>query len=80
MKYLILILICGTAHAEDFKFKMNGSTLDVKVDGRSHEDAFNEAAQKCWQFFIKQKPFSEEYGLDVIDHCANPNSKLLNQN
>lgn len=75
MKTLILaLLFCSTTQAAEFKFlyKMNGKTLEIKMEGKTWEQAFERAAGKCVQFFRKDKPMNEDFKLDIIDVCANP--------
>lgn len=74
MKTLILVLICNIAQAKEFTFKyqLNGQKLEIKKQDENWETAYEFAALQCFKFFTKDKPYSEKYGLDVIDTCANP--------
>lgn len=79
---LILGLLLGnTANAAEyaFKYKFDNEKLEIKTQGSSYEEAYVRAAKLCFSHFTKNKRYSESYGLDVIDHCANPNSRLLGQ-
>lgn len=81
MKSLIFaLLLCSTAQAEEFKFTyiFDGNRLQYKTDAPDWETAFGRAAEFCFKFFIKkEKVFREEKGLDIIDTCANPNSRPI---
>ena len=57
-----------------FKFKMNKETYEYSLSSQSYEDAFEKAAQSCYQHFKGGRHISEERGLDIIDVCANPRS------
>lgn len=74
MKYfLATFLLASTAHADfTFKYNLNGKQLHVTNSEKTWEKAFEKAAQQCYIFYTQNKPYSQEYGLDVIDVCANP--------
>ncbi len=74
MKSIIFVLLCSTVQAKDFtfKYKLGANTLEIKVKKETWEEAFTISADKCFKHFIVQKPMSKDYGLDVIDTCANP--------
>lgn len=55
-----------------FRYELSKEKYEVRVTDTSWEAAFESAAKKCFHFYITKKPRSEEYGLDVIDTCANP--------
>jgi hypothetical protein len=57
-----------------FKYQLNGQTLELRKPAQSYEDAFQDAAQKCFNYYKGQGKLSEEKGLDIIDVCANPRS------
>lgn len=57
-----------------FKYKLSGESLEIKREAASYEDAFDQAAQQCFQHYKGQKKVSEDRGLDIIDVCANPRS------
>lgn len=57
-----------------FKYKLSGQTLEVKKSAPSYEDAFEQAAQTCFNFYKGAGKVSEDRGLDIIDVCANPRS------
>jgi hypothetical protein len=76
MKTLIAILLLSTIALADqeftFKYKLEGETLEVKKTAPSWEEAFSFSAQKCYEFFKKNRQFTEQSRLDIIDVCANP--------
>ena len=74
MKTLLLVLLCSAAQATEFTFKyeLNGTTFEIKKQEDTWEQAYQFAAQKCFDFYREKGPHSMEYGLDVIDVCANP--------
>lgn len=55
-----------------FKFTLKAETYEVTQSGGSYDDAFKEAADKCFKHFKKGRHLSEDQGLDIIDTCANP--------
>lgn len=57
-----------------FKYAMKGDTLEISRTGQSYEDAFQDAAQQCFNYYKGTKKVSESRGLDIIDVCANPRS------
>jgi hypothetical protein len=57
-----------------FKYNLSGQTLEIKKPAQSYEDAFDAAAQTCFNFYKGNKKLTEERGLDIIDTCANPRS------
>jgi hypothetical protein len=75
MKYLILLLLCGTANATEYKFTytIGRDQLLYKTEAKTWEEAFKRGADFCFDFLVKkEKALSEEKGLDIIDICANP--------
>ncbi len=81
MKTLLFLLLCSSAHAEEFrlKYKLNGVTLEILQEASNRIEAEELASQKCFDFYKVQRPFSSDYWITVIDHCANPNSRELGQ-
>lgn len=57
-----------------FKYKLSGTTLEIKRTAPSYEDAYEQAAQQCFNYFKNGQRVSESRGLDIIDVCANPRS------
>lgn len=57
-----------------FKYQLSGQTLEIKQAASSYEDAYDQAAQQCFNHYKGQGRVSEERGLDIIDVCANPRS------
>ncbi|XGC82446.1 hypothetical protein ACES2L_08145 [Bdellovibrio bacteriovorus] len=57
-----------------FKYKLSGQTLEIKKSAGSYEEAYEMAAQQCFNFYKGAGKVSEDRGLDIIDVCANPRS------
>lgn len=57
-----------------FKFKLAGQIYETKNSAASYEEAFEVAAQKCFNHYKGSGKISENKGLDIIDVCANPRS------
>lgn len=57
-----------------FKYKLADQSLEIKRSAASYEDAYEQAAQQCFNYFKGSSRVSEERGLDIIDVCANPRS------
>lgn len=57
-----------------FKYKLSGQTYEVKRSAASYEEAYEVAAQNCFDHFKGKGKVSEDRGLDIIDVCANPRS------
>ena len=87
MKTLITIMILAFScssfawiskeapHKEyNFKYKLLGQTLEIKKAASSYEEAYEQAAQQCFNFYKGANKVSEDRGLDIIDVCANPRS------
>lgn len=58
----------------NFKFKLQGETFEYRTPAGSYEEAFEQAAQKCFNHYKGAGKVSESRGLDIIDVCANPRS------
>ena len=56
--------------------KIENTKLHLELTAGSYEDAFKDAADRCFKHFKKELggKLSENQGLDVIDGCANPRS------
>ncbi|KYG63974.1 hypothetical protein AZI86_14285 [Bdellovibrio bacteriovorus] len=63
-----------TSKEYTFKYKLKGETFEYSTSKGSYEDAFEVAAQKCFNHFKGAGKVSEDRGLDIIDVCANPRS------
>lgn len=57
-----------------FKFKLKNESYEVTSRAATYEEAFDRAAQDCFQYFRGGRHISEDQGLDIIDVCANPRS------
>ncbi|WII70985.1 hypothetical protein QJS83_10985 [Bdellovibrio sp. 22V] len=57
-----------------FKYKLSGQSLEIKKQAGSYEEAYEMAAQQCFNFYKGPGKVSEDKGLDIIDVCANPRS------
>lgn len=57
-----------------FKYQLSGQTLEIKKAALSYEDAYDSAAQQCFNYYKGSGKLSEDRGLDIIDVCANPRS------
>ena len=60
-----------------FKFNYKGQIFTVEKSASSYEEAFDVAAQKCFQNFKGKTQLSEDQGLDIIDACANPRTTKI---
>lgn len=73
--FFAILIVPMLAHAKDFTFsyKLGSNTLQVKVKADTWEEAFSKSSGQCYRHFMDLKSkFSYDYGLDVIDVCANP--------
>lgn len=57
-----------------FKYSLAGKTFEVRSPAGTYEEAFEKAAQKCFNYYKGSGKVSENRGLDIIDVCANPRS------
>lgn len=57
-----------------FKYNLSGETLEIRNPAGSYEEAFEKAAQQCFNHYKGRGKVSENRGLDIIDVCANPRS------
>jgi hypothetical protein len=58
-----------------FKFNYKEASFEIKNKSSSYEDAFDKAADLCFEHFKKSVPkMNEDIGLSIIDVCANPRS------
>ncbi len=62
----------------DFKFQLKKAKkiekYEVSLTAQTYEEAFQDAAQACFNHFKNGKRLSEDQGLDIIDACVNPYS------
>ena len=54
--------------------KFEGESLEYQIQADSPVEAYERAAQACFQHFKAGRHISIEYGQDIIDICANPRS------
>ena len=59
-----------------FKYHYQGENLEVRRQVASYEQAFEQAAQTCFDHYRRNfgGKLTEDQGLDIIDVCANPRS------
>lgn len=57
-----------------FKYKLQGETFEYRTSSGSYEEAYDQAAHKCFKHYKGAGKVSEDRGLDIIDTCANPRS------
>lgn len=56
-----------------FKFKMTEKdSYEFVTKANTYEDAFEKAAQACFNHYKGGRTVSEDRGLAIIDVCANP--------
>lgn len=70
-------MFCLPAKAEEFKFTyiFGHDKLEYKTNAVDWDHAMSRGADFCNDFFVKkEKTFSEERRLEIINTCANPNS------
>ncbi len=58
----------------NFVYRFNKETYKVELKGPSYDEAFEKAAQNCFDHFKGGRRISEDFGIAVIDVCANPRS------
>jgi hypothetical protein len=77
---ILALLLCSSAHAEEFtfSFKFGKETFQVKASGSERLKASSSAASKCFQHFTNGVYQGEEKSLRIIDTCANPDSNQKN--
>lgn len=57
----------------NFKFKpFQGEVYTYQTSSSSQEEAFEKAAQSCFNHYKKGRRISMDYGQDIIDICVNP--------
>ena len=87
MKLLLsLLMLCFSIHAsawvasnpteKEYKFKFNfeKEVYEYSMTANTYEQAYEKAAQACFQHYRHGRRVSEDKGLDIIDVCANPRS------
>ena len=56
-----------------FQFQpLHGTHYTYETQSDSKEDAYEKAAQSCFQHYKKGRRISQDEGMDIIDICANP--------
>ena len=81
---LILVALSSTSYGAyspnggmkeySFKYSLKGDSLEIRRPAQSYEDAFEAAAQQCFNYYKGSEKIGEQRGLDIIDVCANPRS------
>ena len=86
VKIIVLgLLLANTSHASlfssdpsksvAFKFpKFQGEVYEYETKSDSKDDAYQKAAQACFDHFKQGRRVSMDYGQDIIDICVNPRS------
>jgi hypothetical protein len=81
---LILVLVslsclsqAATQKEFGFRFSMKSKVLELKISANSEKQAFENAAQECFNYFSGAKgrekiSVSQDFGMDLVDTCANP--------
>ncbi len=57
-----------------FKYKLAMEQFEVRRPASSYQEAYEQAAQDCFNHFKGSGPINENRGMDIIDACANPRS------
>lgn len=57
-----------------FKFTLQKEKYEYTTSANTYEQAYERAAQACFNHFKAGRRVSEDQGLDIIDVCANPRS------
>lgn len=57
-----------------FKFSFEKENYQYSMKANTYEQAYERAAQACFQHYKAGRRVSEDRGLDIIDVCANPRS------
>jgi len=60
-----------------FKFKFSqfqGEVYEYEIKANSKDDAYQKAAQACFDHFKAGRHVSMDFGQDIIDVCVNPRS------
>lgn len=55
-----------------FKFKLKAVSYEFSRTAPSYEEAYESAAQACFNHYKGNRHLAEDEGLDIIDTCANP--------
>ncbi len=60
-----------------FKFqKFEGEVYEYETKATTQTEAFEKAAQACFEHFKAGRHISMDYGQDIIDICVNPRSNI----
>lgn len=75
--FLLITLLGSTAFSQEYTFVTPGNDkkMEFKAQSSDADQAFKAASQQCFDFFTKGKQINREYGLTVIDVCANLRKK-----
>ena len=74
MKYVLLMFLSLNVNAKEytFNYQLGNRALTIKQQSESKDLAYKMAAKECFKYFMGlEKVFNYEYGLNVIDTCAN---------
>lgn len=74
----LTLLLSLNSQANEFKFTPPGAKNDKIQFSAEASDALQAskiAAEKCFDFFTEGKGVSDDYGIDVINLCANLRQK-----
>jgi len=84
MKTLLFVILAaslqvqasiGSTEARTYSFRfqpINGDSYTYETKADSHEEAYEHAATACFNHYKQGRRISMDYGLDIIDVCANP--------
>ena len=84
MKTLFMVILAASLQAQaslgsgelktySFRFQpINGDSYTYETKADSHEEAYEHAATACFNHYKQGRRISMDYGLDIIDVCANP--------
>jgi hypothetical protein len=69
------ISAADTMKVYSFKFsKFQGEVFEYQSQAGTQTEAFERAAQACFDHFKNGRRISMDYGQDIIDICVNPRS------
>lgn len=67
----------SNVHNWVFKYEYKGKKISISKSGKDEGEAMKIAGRECYASFSQsQKKFNENVSMEIIDVCANPNSKL----
>lgn len=74
----LILMLSLASQAQEFKFVPPGaknSKILFTAEASDSLKAAKIAAEKCFDFFTQGKGVSDDYGIDVINLCANLRQK-----